>query len=123
VNDHAAAHAESGHGTHVMPPSVLLGVTGTLMFLTALTVATSRIDLGDWNVVLALAIACTKAALVALFFMHLKYENKFLLVVLGAAALFAVLFVSFVVFDTVQYQPEIRAFEKAGAAEAAAKGK
>jgi cytochrome c oxidase subunit IV len=123
VNDHAAAPTHAGHGTHVMPPSVLLGVTGTLMFLTAVTVASSRIDLGEWNVVLALAIASTKAALVALFFMHLKYENKFLLVVLGAAALFAVLFVSFVVFDTMQYQPGIRAYEKAEAAAAAAKGK
>ncbi len=123
MNDHAAATHADGHGTHVMPVRVLVGVTGTLMILTALTVATSRIDLGDWNVVLALAIAYTKAALVALFFMHLKYENRFLLVVLGAAALFAVLFVAFVVFDTVQYQPEIRAFEKAAAAAAAAKGK
>ncbi len=123
MNDHAAATHPEAHGTHVMPVRVLVGVTGTLMLLTALTVATSRIDLGDWNVALALGIACTKAALVALFFMHLKYENKFLMVVLGAAALFAVLFVSFVVFDTVQYQPEIRAVEKAGAAAAAAKGK
>ncbi|HET8733731.1 MAG TPA: cytochrome C oxidase subunit IV family protein [Anaeromyxobacteraceae bacterium] len=123
MNDHAAAPPHSGHGTHVMPPSVLLGVTGALLFLTFVTVASSRIDLGEWNVVLALAIATTKAALVALFFMHLKYENKFLLVVLGAAALFAVLFVSFVVFDTMQYQPGIRAYEKAEAAAAAAKGK
>ncbi len=123
MNHHAAATQDEGHGTHVMPVRVLLGVTGSLMLLTALTVATSRIDLGDWNVVLALAIACTKAALVALFFMHLKYENKFLLVVLGAAAVFALLFVSFVVFDTTQYQPGIRAYERAEAAAAAAKGK
>ena len=66
---------------------------------------------GEWNVVLALAIACTKAALVALFFMHLKYENRFQLVVLASAALFAALFVAFVVFDTTQYQPDIRAAE------------
>lgn len=109
---HASAHG-TAHGPHVLSPRVLVATAGSLMLLTALTVATSRIDLGDWNVVLALAIACTKAAIVALFFMHLKYENRFQLVVLVAAALFAALFVSFVVFDTVQYQPEIRAAERA----------
>ncbi len=112
----SAGHAPASgaaHGPHVLSPGVLLATAGSLMVLTALTVATSRIDLGEWNVVLALAIACTKAAIVALFFMHLKYENRFQLVVLIAAALFAALFVSFVVFDTVQYQPQIRAAERA----------
>jgi cytochrome c oxidase subunit 4 len=94
-----------------MPPSVLLGTAAALMVLTVLTVATSRLDLGQWNVVLALAIASTKATLVALFFMHLKYENRFPLVVLVSAAIFAALFVAFVMFDTIQYQPDIRAAE------------
>jgi len=112
VTDHSPSPAAAPeHGTHVMPPAVLLGTAAALMALTVLTVATSRIDLGEWNVVLALAIACTKAALVALFFMHLKYENRFQLVVLASAVLFAALFVAFVVFDTVQYQPDIRAAE------------
>jgi cytochrome c oxidase subunit 4 len=112
VTDHAdSSEAAPEHGTHVMPPAVLLSTAGALMALTVLTVATSRIDLGEWNVVLALGIACTKAALVALFFMHLKYENRFQLVVLASAALFAALFVAFVMFDTTQYQPDIRAAE------------
>jgi len=112
VTDHSPSSAASPeHGTHVMPPSVLLGTAGALMALTVLTVVTSRVDLGEWNVVLALGIACTKAALVALFFMHLKYENRFQLVVLVSAALFAALFVAFVMFDTTQYQPDIRAAE------------
>jgi cytochrome c oxidase subunit 4 len=115
VNEHAQAAESAEHGTHVMPPKVLVGVAVALLALTAVTVTSSRIDLGEWNVVVALAIACTKAALVALFFMHLKYENRFQLVVLLAAALFAALFVAFVVFDTTQYQHEIRAYEKAAA--------
>lgn len=112
----ARAHAE--HGPHVMPPSVLLGVFGALIGLTVLTLATARIDLGEWNVVLALAIASSKAVLVALFFMHLKYERRAPIVVLLGAAFFAVLFVAFVVFDTTQYQPDIRQ-----AVEAAARAK
>jgi len=82
-----------------------------LIGLTVLTVAISRVDLGPLNVVAALAIACLKASLVALFFMHLKYEKRFQLVVLVASVLFAVLLVGFVVFDTTQYQPDLRAQE------------
>ncbi len=110
------AAAAEPHAPHVMSPRALLGTAGALLLLTALTVTSSRVDLGEWNVVLALAIACTKAALVALFFMHLRYENRFQAVVVVAAAIFAVLFVAFVVFDTTQYQPGIReAAEKAAA--------
>ena len=103
------------HGGHAMSPRALLGTAGALLALTALTATSSRIDLGEWNVVVALAVACTKAALVALFFMHLRYENRFQAVVVLSAVLFAVLFVAFVVFDT-QYQPAIReAAERASA--------
>ncbi len=47
-----------------------------LLVLTGTTVAVSYINLGMMNVVVALVIASVKAALVALFFMHLKYENR-----------------------------------------------
>ncbi len=47
-----------------------------LLVLTATTVAVSTVNLGMMNVVVALVIASVKAALVALFFMHLKYENR-----------------------------------------------
>jgi cytochrome c oxidase subunit 4 len=109
VNDHTPTSRHEGGSPHVLPPSVLLGTAAALLVLTVLTVVTSRIDLGAMNTVLALAIASCKAAVVALFFMHLKYEKKFLTVVLASAVFFAVLLVSFVVFDTVQYQPSIRA--------------
>ncbi len=111
MNDSAAhvpGRAGAAHAPHALPVSVLLRTAAALLALTALTVATSRFDLGALNVVVALAIACTKAAVVALFFMHLKYENRFQLVVLVVSALFAALFVGFVVFDTTQYQASVR---------------
>jgi len=46
-----------------------------LMCLTAITVAVAKVDLGDMNVIVALAVASAKASLVIFFFMHLKYEN------------------------------------------------
>ena len=98
---------------HVLPRSVLLGTFGALLAFTAVTVTAARMDLGGANVVIALGIAALKASIVALFFMHLKYESRFQLVVLVGSLFFAVLLASFVVFDTPHSQAAIRAHEVA----------
>ena len=59
---------------HVVPKSVYFGVFGALMVLTLVTVAVAFVDLGNLNVVVALAVAVLKATLVVLFFMHVKYS-------------------------------------------------
>ena len=51
---------------------------------TALTVWASFVDLGIWNPMIALAIASTKATLVVLFFMHVKYSTKLTKLTVGA---------------------------------------
>jgi cytochrome c oxidase subunit IV len=51
-------------------------VWGALIVLTAVTVSVSYVHLGLMNVVAALLIASVKASLVALFFMHLRYESR-----------------------------------------------
>lgn len=99
--------ASEGHAPHALPKSALLGTGFALLVLTAVTVAVARVDLGSLNVVIALAVATTKASLVALFFMHLKYEDRFQTVVLVASIFFVVFLAAFVVFDTTQYQPDI----------------
>jgi len=54
-----------------------LGVLAGLAVGTALTVAASYVHLGHWgNILLGLAIATIKASLVVMFFMHLKYEQR-----------------------------------------------
>ncbi len=117
MNDLHARRAEgAAHPPHVLSPGVLLGTAGALFALTLATVITSRIQLGAFNVVLALAIAGLKATLVALFFMHLKWEGRMQAVAIAGAVFFAVLFVGFVVFDTTQYQPGIRAAAEAAQA-------
>ncbi|MDH3238041.1 MAG: cytochrome C oxidase subunit IV family protein [Deltaproteobacteria bacterium] len=55
---------------------IYLVVWGALVVLTAVTVAVSYMHLGMMNVVVALLVASVKASLVALFFMHLRYENR-----------------------------------------------
>ena len=49
-----------------------------LLFLTALTVGIAFVKFPTEliNVLIALAVACVKGALVAMFFMHLKFEGK-----------------------------------------------
>ena len=112
MTDHTLAtqgRPGAGHGPHPLPARVLLGTAAALFALTAATVAVSRLDMGALNVVAALAIAALKASLVALFFMHLRYQGRFRAVVFATSVFFAVLLVGFVVFDTTQYQPDIRA--------------
>ena len=47
-----------------------------LMVLTAITVSVSYVDVGIFNIVVAMSVASVKAILVALFFMHLKFEDS-----------------------------------------------
>ena len=74
VAEHQTHHDEHEH--HIVSPMVYLAIVLALFVGTALTVWASYIDLGVWNPVIALAIACTKATLVVLFFMHVKYSTK-----------------------------------------------
>jgi cytochrome c oxidase subunit 4 len=67
-------HGEHEH--HIVSPKVYVIVFFALLVGTAATVWASYVDLGLWNPIIALAIACTKATLVVLFFMHVKYSTK-----------------------------------------------
>jgi cytochrome c oxidase subunit 4 len=107
------AHAGEHAGPHVVPAKVLLATAGALFALTAFTVTVSLVDLGRMNIVVALAVATLKAALVAGWFMHLRYEGRFHVVVLVGCAVFAALLVGFIVFDTTQYQPDLREHDAA----------
>jgi cytochrome c oxidase subunit IV len=68
--------SEQEHSEHIVPPSTYLVIISILFFLTALTVAAAYVNLGRFNIVVALAIATVKATLVVLFFMHAKYSPK-----------------------------------------------
>ena len=106
---HGHGHDDHGHGiSHVAPVKVLLGTWIALMFLTVITVAATRIDLGaNLNLALAMAIAAVKATLVILFFMHLRYDKLFHSVLVIGGLLAAALFVGFALFDSGQYQQTV----------------
>ena len=73
------------HGEHhIVQPLEYCYVYGALIVGTILTVIAAEIDLGVFNPILALGIACTKAVIVILFFMHVKYQSKLIKVTVGA---------------------------------------
>lgn len=61
---------------HIVSPAVYLTIFGALLVGTALTVWAAYQDLGVFNPIVALAIACIKAVLVILFFMHIRYSSR-----------------------------------------------
>jgi cytochrome c oxidase subunit IV len=64
------------HSEHIVSPKVYGVIFGALLLGTALTVFASYLELGVFNAVVALGIACIKAVLVILFFMHVKYSSR-----------------------------------------------
>ena len=99
---------------HRVPLPVLATILAVLLALTFITVSITLVpwlDLGRaGNLWIALGIATLKATLVALYFMHLRYERPFNAVVLVCALLFVMLFCSLVLMDTRTYQPDIQAY-------------
>jgi cytochrome c oxidase subunit IV len=79
---------------HIVSPKIYLLILLALLVGTTATVLASYVDMGEWHVapglvifwnpIIALAIACTKATLVVLFFMHVKYATKLTKLTVGA---------------------------------------
>jgi cytochrome c oxidase subunit IV len=89
---------------HIVPLWLLATVFAALVVLTAITVAVAGIELGSLNIYVALGIAGIKATLVVLFFMHLRYDRPFNMVVFLGCLLFVVIFISLVLKDTQSYR-------------------
>ena len=90
MNGSPETHEES---VHVVSPKVYFAVAAALMVLLVLTYAVAQVDLGPFNIVVALAIAFTKAILVVLFFMEIKWSSRLTWLIAGAGLLWLVLLV------------------------------
>ena len=62
--------------THILPKRTYYTIYVILLMCTYLTWQVAFFDLGALNTVAALAIAVFKAAIVVLFFMHVKYGTR-----------------------------------------------
>ncbi len=87
---------------HIVSYRDHFGTWLALIILTAMTILVSvtGISLIAFSVTTALAIAATKATAVALYFMHLKYDNLIYKIMLGVAML---LFMSFLLLTAIDY--------------------
>jgi cytochrome c oxidase subunit 4 len=93
------AHAQA---VHIVSYREHFGTLIGLILLTIMTVTVSVFgaDLYTLSVLTALAIATTKAFVVMLYFMHLKYDPKIYQVMFGIVGL---LFIVFVVLTLIDY--------------------
>lgn len=84
---------------HIMGYGKLFAIITVLLVLTGTTVAVSYVNLGFYNVPIALLIATTKSSLVLLFFMHLKYEGRAITVSFLSTIAFLCIMISFTFWD------------------------
>lgn len=83
----------------VAPVRTYVSVWLALLILTGTTVAISRIDLGEFNLVVAMTIAVTKATLVAAFFMGLRKSSSMTKLFVGAGFFWLAILIIFVLSD------------------------
>ncbi len=72
------------HEHHIVGPKIYLLILLALLVLTATTTGVAFIDMGIFNPIAALGIACLKAVLVILFFMHIRYSSRVMMLTVGA---------------------------------------
>ncbi len=101
-------HSSHGHESaddglvhvHVHPASFYVKIFAALVFFTLVTVGLAQVHLGEWNFFIAVVIATIKASLVAAFFMHLKDDNRFNLVIFVGSLVFIGVFFVYTMNDT-----------------------
>ena len=93
---------------HIVPVRTYIAVFAVLLVLTLVTVLAARVDMGEpevagfripVNVVVALTIACLKAFLVILFFMHVKYSGRLVQLVVASAFVWLFILIAITMSD------------------------
>ncbi|QDV28692.1 hypothetical protein Spb1_05570 [Planctopirus ephydatiae] len=111
------SHGHHGHGhypgvpsySHIMPLWILFAVFASLIALTALTVALSGVALGTAEIFVSMGIATIKALLVAVYFMHMRHDKPLNVLICTFSLVFVALFIGLLLFDSMEYYPNIAA--------------
>ena len=99
------------HGHHIASAKQLWGIGIALLILTVLTVTVAGLGLpSPFAILSAMAIALTKAFLVAAFFMGLYWDTKFNSMLLVGALAFFILMVSITLLDTLYRDDVVPSF-------------
>jgi len=90
MSDHNSAPgpAPEHASEHISTLGSSIAIWLGLLVFTGLTVGAAFIDLGPFNIIVALTIATIKATLVVLFFMHVKYTHEKLTGLVIVSAIF-----------------------------------
>jgi cytochrome c oxidase subunit 4 len=84
---------------HVVPTKIYVRIFLALIVLTATTVGVSRIDLGEFNFVVAMTIAVIKGTLVVMFFMDVRRATSLTKLFVGAGFFWMAILLVFVLSD------------------------
>ena len=93
----ARIHVATPH--HVAPTMLYYAVFGALIVGTILTVVAARFDLGPLNNVVMLTIAITKATLVVLYFMHVRWSSRLTWIIVIASFFWLLIMFAFTMMD------------------------
>ncbi len=83
----------------ITSPITFAVVFVALLLLTVATTLVAFVDLGVFNPVVALGIACTKAVLVVLFFMELRHSSRLTKLSVGAGLFWFALLITLTLAD------------------------
>src|ERR687891_2245782 len=83
----------------VVQPKIYVRTCVVLLALLALTWAIAYVDLGPFNLIVALAAAITKAIVIALFFMHIKGSSRLLHLAAVAGVIWLLILISLTLSD------------------------
>lgn len=86
---------------HIIPAKTFLNILIALLILTVVTVWVAQFDFGAMNAFIAMFIASVKGALVLLYFMHLKYDDRTYAVLFFTSIFFLFVFFFFSQLDIV----------------------
>jgi cytochrome c oxidase subunit 4 len=84
---------------HIVPVKNYLMVFAVLMVLTVATYFAATVNLGQFNLVVALTIAIIKASCVVLIFMHVKYSTTLTKAIVASGFFFFLIMIFFTMND------------------------
>ncbi|HTV48884.1 MAG TPA: cytochrome C oxidase subunit IV family protein [Phycisphaerae bacterium] len=93
--------------SHLVPLRMLFIVWVVLCALAILNAVLANMNLSGAGVLVAMIIASTMAVIAGLYFMHLRYDSLFNVVVMLLTLIFITLFITFSLTDTANYRSDL----------------
>jgi cytochrome c oxidase subunit IV len=84
---------------NVVNPRIYIWTCIALLALLALTWSIAYVNLGPFNLILALGVSITKAIVIALFFMHIKGSSRILHLAAVAGVMWLLILISLTLSD------------------------